>query len=258
MTRMPERDTRQNNRKGPLRLAAEQRRDRDRLHPDLHDRSLPGLYRPRAVHRLRLRSQRDLRQLGEHREKLAGADRRRRRRQSHLLRARRRQHQDHLHRRRLWPADPRRRLRRDPAADLPRGQLLRRTRPGQPERAGDRQRRHDPGQPHLDRGPARRSADRAAGAGPRRPQPPARGARHRLHERTERRGRRDPAARGEGPDRRRSAQRRLQVRRRRRPLQRPGRPTPCSAPKTETWRALSPAPAAPSAPSPAAATTCRG
>ena len=32
---------------------------------------------------------------------------------------------------------------------------------------------HDPGQPHLDRGPDRRGADRAAVAGARRPQPPA-------------------------------------------------------------------------------------
>ena len=84
---------------------------------------------------------------------------------------RRRRDQGHLHRRRSRPADPRRRLRRDPAADLPRGQLLRRTRSRQPQRAGDGQRRHDPGQPHLDRGPARRSLDRAAVARPRRPQP---------------------------------------------------------------------------------------
>ena len=88
------------------------------------------------VHQLRLRSQGDLLQLGQHRAQLAGADRRRRRRQSDRDRTRRRRDQGHLHRRRLRPADPRRRLRRDPAADLPRGQLLHRTRPRQPQRAG--------------------------------------------------------------------------------------------------------------------------
>ncbi len=120
------------------------------------------------------------------------------------------------------PADPRRRLRRDPAADLPRGQLLRRTRPRQPQRAGAGQRRHDPGQPHLDRGPDRRSPHRPAVARPRRPQPPARELWHRPHPQADRRRRPDPAARGERQERRRSPQRRLQVRRRRRPLQRPG------------------------------------
>ena len=49
---------------------------------------------------------------------------------------RRQRDHGHLHGRRRRPADPRRRLRRDPAADLPRGQLLRRPRPRQPERAG--------------------------------------------------------------------------------------------------------------------------
>ena len=175
MSRLPERDTSAGRDQRPLQVAAEQRRDRDHLHPHLHDRPLPGLHQTRALHQLRLRTQRDLRQLGQHRAKLAGADRRRRSRQSDLDRARRRRDHGHLHRRRHRPADPRRRLRRDPAADLPRGQLLHRTRPRQPERAGDGQRRHDPGQPHLDRGPARRSPDRAAVAGARRPQPPARG-----------------------------------------------------------------------------------
>ena len=46
--------------------------------------------------------------------------------------------------------------------------------PGSPSAPEHGQRRHDPGQPHLDRGPDRRSPDRAAVAGPRRPQPPAR------------------------------------------------------------------------------------
>ena len=137
-------------------------------------------------------------------------------------RTRRRRHHGHLHRRRRRPADPRRRLRRDPAADLPRGQLLHRTRPRQPQRAGAGQRRHDPGQPHLDRGPARRDPHRAAVAGARRPQPPAGGLRHGAHAQADGGRRRDPAARGAGQDRRRSAQRRLQIRRRRRPLQRPG------------------------------------
>ena len=41
--------------------------------------------------------------------------------------------------------------------------------PGSPSSRRDGQRRHDPGQPHLDRGPARRDPDRAAVAGARRP-----------------------------------------------------------------------------------------
>ena len=52
---------------GPLQVAAEQRRDRDRLHPHLHDRPLPRLHQTRALHQLRLRAERDLRQLGQHR-----------------------------------------------------------------------------------------------------------------------------------------------------------------------------------------------
>ena len=69
---------------------------------------------------------------------LAGADRRGQRRQGHLGRARGRHGQGHLHGRRRGAADPRRRDGRDPPAALPRGQLLPRPRPRQPERAGAR------------------------------------------------------------------------------------------------------------------------
>ena len=76
-------------------------------------------------------------------------------------------------RRRGGPADPRGRDGRDPAAAVPRGQLLPRPRPGQPERAGARRRRRHPGHPDGDRGPDRRGPDGAAGADP---QGPAAGA----------------------------------------------------------------------------------
>ena len=96
---------------------------------------------------------------------LAGADRRRQRRQGDRGRARGRRGARHLQRRRGGPADPRGRDDRDPPAALPRGQLLPRPRPGQPERPGARRRRHDPDHPDRDRGPDRRGADRAPGAG---------------------------------------------------------------------------------------------
>ena len=62
------------------------------------------------------------------------------------------------------PADPRGRRGADPAADLPRGQLLPRRRPGQPERARAARPGRDPDHADLDRGPARRDPDRAADA----------------------------------------------------------------------------------------------
>ena len=173
MSRLPERDTRAARRKEPPLLGwrPEQRDDRRDLPADRDDRPLPRLHQTRPLHQLRLRSQGDLRQRGQHLQKLAGPDRRRRSRQSDRRRTRRRRHQGPLHGRRRRQADPRGRLRRDPAADLPRGQLLHRTRPRQPELAGNGQRRNDPGQPHLDRGPARRDPHRSAVAGPRRPRP---------------------------------------------------------------------------------------
>ena len=54
----------------------------------------------------------------------------------------------------------------------------------------------DPGQPHLDRGPARRDPHRAAVAGARRPQPPAGELRHGADPQADRGRRRHPAARG--------------------------------------------------------------
>ena len=167
------------------------------LHPHLHDRPLPGLHQTRSLHQLRLRSSTRpsptaVNIANNSPVRIAGVD------VGKVIsrRTRRRRHQGHLHRRRRRPADPRRRLRRDPPADLPRGQLLHRTRPRQPQRAGDGQRRHDPGQPHLDRGPARRDPHRAAVARARRPQPPARGLRHRAHPQADRGRRRHPAPRG--------------------------------------------------------------
>ena len=63
-------------------------------------RPLPGLHQTRALHRPRLHAQRDLRQRRQHLDQLAGADRRRRRRQGDRGRARRRRHRGHLHGRR--------------------------------------------------------------------------------------------------------------------------------------------------------------
>ena len=59
------------------------------------------------------------------------------------------------------PADPRGRDRQDPAAHLPRGQLLRRPHARLAGRARARRRRHDQGHPHGRAGPARPGADRA-------------------------------------------------------------------------------------------------
>ena len=188
MSRLPERDTRAGaQRERPLQVAAEQRR-RSRSIFLLIFTIGPYLaftkHVPFTSYGYELNA--TFANARQHLEKLAGADRRRRSRQSDRDRARRRRHQGHLHRRRRRPADPRRRLRPDPPADLPRGQLLHRTRPRQPQRAGDGQRRHDPGQPHLDRGPARRDPHRAAVAGAGRPRPPAAraSARRSTHEPT--------------------------------------------------------------------------
>ena len=82
---------------------------------------------------------------------------------------RRRRRRGHLHRQGRRPADPRGRPGRDPPAHLPRGQLLPRRQAGQPERPRARRRRHDPGHPDLDRGPARPDPDLAPGARPREP-----------------------------------------------------------------------------------------
>ena len=92
---------------------------------------------------------------------------------------RRRRRRGHLHRRRRGPADPRGRPGRDPPAHLPRGQLLpRREARAAPARPSSR-RRHDPGHPDLDRGPARPDPDHAAGTRPREPPEAAVGLRHR-------------------------------------------------------------------------------
>ncbi len=224
MGRLPERDIQGGgNEEAPDQLAPEQRRDRDHLPLHLHRRAVPGVHQTHPVHRLRLRAQRGLLQLGEHLEKLAGQDRRRRRRQSDQDRSRRRRDQGQLHRQRQRAPDPQGRLRGDQTADLPRGELLHRTRPRQPERAGDGQRRNDPGQPHLDRGPDRRNLHLAAVAGARQLQPRPGSVRRRPLRRPDRGRRRDPAARGQGQDRRRRPQRGAALRRPGRPLRRPGR-----------------------------------
>ena len=100
-----------------------------------------------------------------------------------LGRTRRRRDHGHLHGRRQRPADPRRRLRRDPAADLPRGQLLHRplTRAARARRSWAAATRSRSATPRP--GPDRRDPDRAAVAGARRPRPPAGGLRHGAHPR---------------------------------------------------------------------------
>ena len=111
-----------------------------------------------------LRGHGDVRERDHAAGDLAGADRRRQRRRGHRRRARRRPGQGHVHGRRGGPADPRRRRGLDPPAAVPRGQLLPRPLPRQPERARARRRRRHPDHQDVDRGPARRGADRAPGA----------------------------------------------------------------------------------------------
>ena len=110
-------------------------------------------------------------------------------------------------------ADPRGRLGLDPAADLPRGQLLPRRRPGQPERARAADNGDDPGHAHLDRGPARPDADRAAEARARQPPAPAGGLRHGAHLPADAGRGQDPGSRRPGRERRDGAQPDLRLRR---------------------------------------------
>ena len=95
---------------------------------------------------------------------LAGADRGRERRQGHEHRAdARRRHGDRDDGdRRQGPAAPQGRDGQDPAADLPRGQLLRRPPARDAVDADDRRRRHAAGQPDRRPGPARPGPHRAA------------------------------------------------------------------------------------------------
>ena len=202
VSRLPERDTRARAPARPLQVAAEQRRDRDHLHPHLH----VGPYLAFTGHvpftsygyELNATFANSANIAINSPVRIAGVD------VGKVISTERDGDATTVtftvERRR--PADPRRRLRRDPAADLPRGQLLRRPRPRQPQRAGARQRRHDPGQPHLDRGPDRRGPDGAAVARPRRPQPPAGELRHGADPRADRGRRHRPVAGGAGQDRR--------------------------------------------------------
>ena len=94
----------------------------------------------------------------QHQQELAGADRRRQRRQGHRGRAPARRRPTAaivtMQIDEQGPADPQGRAARDPPADLPRGQLLRRRQAGSPVGADARRRRHDPDQPDR----ARRSS----------------------------------------------------------------------------------------------------
>ena len=75
-----------------------------------------------------------------------------------------------------------------PPAPLPRGQLLRRAPPGEPERGGDRRGLHLPGQPHRVLGAARPGADNASGRRPHEPPDLPRRARRRADQARRRRG----------------------------------------------------------------------
>ena len=177
------------------------------LHPRLHDRPLPGLHQTHSLHQLRLRAEGDLRQLGQHRAEIAGADRRGRSRQSDLA-----PNATATRPRSPSPSTtPAGRSTKTPSPRSGRGSSSRATSSSNSTRAArarrNWQRRHDPGQPHLDRGAARRSADRAAVAGPRRPRPPAGELRRRADPQADRRRRPQPAARSAGQDRRPGAER---------------------------------------------------
>src|SRR5215207_4413311 len=74
-------------RQGPHQVAAQQRHDRDHLHSHLHGRAVPRLHQTRALDGLRLRTERHLLELRQHREELSDPDCRRRRRQSDRHRA---------------------------------------------------------------------------------------------------------------------------------------------------------------------------
>ena len=230
MSRLPERDTRQRASEQPLQVAAQQHPDRDRLHPHLHDRPLPGLHQTRALHQLRLRTECDLRQLGQHRHnspvRIAGVD------VGKVIATERDGDATTV----TFTVDGSGQPIHDDAfaAIRPRifleGNFFVDLDPGSPSA------------PSMDSGdtiPVSRTStavqldeilDRPAVARARRPQPPARGLRDRADPRADRGGRRHPATRGPGPDRRRGPQQRLQVRRRRRPLQRPGDQRPARDP----------------------------
>ena len=192
-------------------------RDRDRRHR--HPR-LPRLHEGHPVHAA-LRGQGGVHVLERAAPELARPDRRRRRRQGQ---ADRRPGGDRQHRRddgdrRSGAAAAQGRDGQDPAADLPRGQLLRRPAAGLAGQRGPRRRLDDRGHPDGDAGPARPGADLAAvrhAAGPARR---ARGAGHRpaLEADRGRRPRRRPVgARGDGGE---VVERRVRVRR-------PGRARP--------------------------------
>ena len=206
------------------------RRDRRRRLPRLDEGD------PAA---LALRGQGGVRDLQQPAHRLAGADRGRRGRQGHRRRARRPRRRDRDDAdRRQGPPGARRRDGQDPAADLPRGQLLRRPDGRLAVGPRARRRRHDPGPADRHAGPARRGADRAAVRHARGPQGPAARVRHGA------RGRRRPRLQPLAPvlgarlprlgDRRRGDARRdrprpLRLRRARRRHRQGARPQPRAA-----------------------------
>ena len=103
--------------------------------------------------------------------------------------------------------------------------------PGTPERAEARRRRHDPGHPDLDAGPARPAADRAAVRHARRPPGAAQGLRQGARRQADGRARtptQDPTV--QGKTRRRGAERGAQR----------TRPTRSRAPRSSTRRCSAP------------------
>ena len=167
---------------------------------------------------------------GEHPLEVAGAHRRRRRRQGHLDQARRQHRPRDDGNRKQGSADPHRRDREDPPAHLPRRQLVRRTPARQPLGQHGLLGLHDPD--HADRRPgaARPGARRAQHRHAREPAEVPDRLRRRPHQAAERGRKRRTAPRGTRRQRRAGDQQDLPVRAR----------TRCAAARSSTRR--SPAP----------------
>ena len=260
MSRLPERDRRAAAAgSGRIKWRPSNVADRDHLHPHLHDRALPGLHQTRAVHQLRLRSQRDLLQLGQHRPQLAGPDRRRRRRQS-----RSRPNATATTPRSPSPSTaPAGRSTTTPSPRSGRGSSSRATSSSNSTPAAPARRRWTAAARSRSAAPRPRSRSTKSSPPCSRRSAPTSAACWRATAPRSPTNRPPPKTLTQLPevqrqDRRRSPQRRLPVRRRRRPLQRPGDQRPARHPAAATSRASSPAPAAPSAPSPAASADLQG
>ena len=224
-----------------LQLAAQQHRDRDRLHPDLHDRALPGLHQTRArspatatkssatfANSANIALNSPVRIAGVEVGKVISTER------------------DGDATTVTFTVDDAGRPIHDDAfaAIRPRifleGNFFVELDPGSPSAPEHGQRRHDPDQPHLDRGPARRNPHRPAVAG-RGPTSAAccEGYGTALNDKPTAAEDTDQLPRGAGAQRRRSAERRLQIRRRRGPLQRPGDRRPARHPAGDLSRLVS-------------------